>query len=72
MCKAPKGETPYARYHDGGGIERFLLTADKLRDNYILYRCEGGKLTKLGRGKDPLALEKKYNVLQEVGIGVEL
>lgn len=70
MCKAPKGETPYARYHDIGGVERFLLTADKLREYYIMYKCDDGKLTKLGRGKDPLALEVKYNVLREIGVNV--
>lgn len=70
MCKAPKGETLYARYHDGGGIERFLLTADKLREYYILYKCDDGKLTKLGRGKDPLMLEAKFNVMQEIGVNL--
>lgn len=70
MCKAPRGETAYVRYHDMAGNERFLLTADKSREKYILYKCENGTLIRLGKGSDPLGLEEKFNVMREIGVMV--
>jgi hypothetical protein len=61
--KCPKGEMIWVRYCSSKGATRFLLTSKiTSRDFYYLYEVVDGKLKKLGRGKNPLELEEKFDV----------
>lgn len=61
--KYPKGETVWARYYDSLNELRFIVTSkDGSRDVYFLYECVNGSCKKLGRAKNPKALEEKFGV----------
>lgn len=61
--KCPKGEMIWVRYCSSKGATGFLLTSKiTSRDFYYLYEVVDGKLKKLGRGKNPLELEEKFDV----------
>lgn len=56
----PKGETIWVTHHDAQGDVKYIVTSNKDRTSYYLYRLVGGELQKLGRGKNPAELEDKY------------
>ena len=59
--QVPKGEEPVVCYCDRQSAEVFLMTR---RDGmFTLYRVdEDGSMKKLGKAKDPVTLEEKYDV----------
>ena len=65
--KCPKGEVIWVRFCSGNGATRFLITSKiSSRDFYYLYEVVDGKLKKLGRGKNPLELEEKYDINNKI------
>lgn len=63
----PKGEIVWASYYDTKGRLIFFITSKPPRDYYFLYEIsDDGKPNKLGKGKTPIELEKKYSVIQKI------
>lgn len=63
--KYPKGETCWVGFYiEGNPIPHHIITSKPDRSLYYIYAVEdgGGKLTKLGKGKNPKELERKYIV----------
>ena len=58
----PKGEIPWVSYYDEHGNFKYLLTSKAPRDFYYLYEVTEGKLTKLGRSRNPKELEETYKI----------
>ncbi len=58
--KIPKGEILWVRHCDKHGAVTHVITSNQNRDVYYMYTVSDGKLTKLGRAKTPIELEKKY------------
>ncbi len=57
----PKGETVWMQYHAAGGELRYIMTSKTGdRNTYHVYELADGAFRKLGRGKSPAELEKKY------------
>lgn len=56
----PKNEIVWVRHCTPDGDIRFITTAKETRDYYYIYELQGEKFVKLGRDKDPKALEEKY------------
>ena len=40
--------------------EKYYITAKENRDCYFLYKEKDGRAVKMGKGKSPLELERKY------------
>ena len=66
MCKIklPKGETGFVAYHDSSHVPRYLLTANQTRTRWTIFSVDGGTLTRLRSGSNPLDLEERYVRLQ--------
>lgn len=60
--KYPKGEVVWIGHHNAAGDLMFIVTSKPLRDYYYLYQLVDGAFKKLGRGKDPGELERKFKV----------
>lgn len=58
--KIPKGEILWVRHCDKHGAVTHVITSNQSRDVYYMYTVSDGKMTKLGRAKTPIELEKKY------------
>lgn len=56
----PKNETVWVRHCTPDGDIKFIITSKEIRDYYYIYELQGEKFVKLGRDKDPKALEEKY------------
>lgn len=56
----PKGEIVWVGHHDKNGNLRYITTSKPARDFYFLYEFKNGKFVKLGKHRDPRALEDKY------------
>lgn len=56
----PKGETVWVAHIDKGGNLRYITTSKPARDYYFLYELKDGKFVKLGKNRDPRALEAQY------------
>ena len=54
--KIPKGEEDWT-YYNGYPNGAFVLTSNKDRSLYYLYKNEDGILTKVGKNKNPNSLE---------------
>lgn len=63
--KLSKNERGKVGYCSSDGELRFILT-QKDNGGFILYRVEGDKTIKLGRGTDPKKLEEAFKVLDEI------
>lgn len=55
--KIPKGEKLEVQ-HTSNGILTHITTSNLMRDTYYLYKVNGDKLEKVGRGDNPTELEK--------------
>ena len=55
-----KDEIIWVSYHDKSGNQRYIITSKAAREYYFIYRCDDEKYVKLGRGKNPAALEREY------------
>ena len=62
--KLPKGETGFVAYHDSAHVQRYLLTANQTRTRWTIFSVDGGTLTRLRSGSNPLDLEERYVRLQ--------
>lgn len=63
--KAPKNEIAMVSYFHKTGKPMFLLTTNRQKDTFRLYRIGNGELLeKLGAGKSPKDLEEKFQVNQ--------
>ena len=56
----PKGEIVWVGYYDKDHDLRYITTSKQTRDFYYLYELKDGKFVKLGKDKDPKALEEKF------------
>lgn len=70
-CKLPKGEQPAVGFYNAKHEEVFLMS--KKDDSFVLYRIlntEDGKqeLKRLGKSKDPVALEEKFDIIKNLGV----
>lgn len=64
--KYPKGETVWTSYIGKSGNLAYIITAKQQRDSYYLYELGEGGFTKLGKGKTPTELERKYDVVSQL------
>lgn len=55
-----KDEIIWVSYYDGEGNRRYIITSKATREYYFLYRCDGDKYVKLGRSRNPFALEREH------------
>lgn len=61
MVKLPKTEAyVWVSHYDSDRVLRYLTTSNKDRTRYTVFEVSDGKLTKLGSGKDPGELDRKY------------
>lgn len=58
--KHPKGEIVWVSYYDNDHNLKYIVTSKPARDYYFLYELKGGKFVKLGKHRNPIALEDKY------------
>ena len=56
----PKGEIVWVSHYDKGGNLKYITTSKPTRDYYYLYELKDKKFVKLGRDRNPCALEDKY------------
>lgn len=56
----PRGEIVWVAHHDKDGSLRYITTSKPARDYYFLYELKDGKFVKLGKNRDPRALEDQY------------
>lgn len=60
MVKLPLNEIIWVRYYDILNRITHVITSDKRRDNYYIYKVfPDGNTERLYRGKDPQELEQK-------------
>lgn len=65
--RAPKNEVILMQYCNAESDPMFVITSNEYREFYTLYEVSDGKLSKLGRSKDPAALVSKYCVEEKLG-----
>lgn len=65
--KFPSGEIVWVRYCNSGDPQ-FIITSKPSRDYYYLYQVVEDGIKKLGRAKTPPELEKKFRVLDAIGV----
>ena len=56
----PGDQILWREYHDASGKPLFAMTSPQARNCYYLYDISGKKPERLGQGKSPPELEKKY------------
>lgn len=56
----PKGEISWVAIHNADGTMTHLITSKPTRDFYYIYEVKDGSLIKLGRDRNPTALERKF------------
>lgn len=66
--KYPKGEEVCVTCYDKNGNKLFLITEKPLMELYFIYEFTGDGLVKLGKGKSPIELEKKFDVRKRMGV----
>lgn len=64
--KTPAGEIIKTQYFSESGERMFVLTTKPFSQYFFLYRIEGDRLKKLGRGTNPLELEEQYHINKEL------
>lgn len=60
MLQYPKGERVWVEYYNQKKELRYIVTAKQTREYFYVYELVNGAFVKLGRDKNPLALEEKY------------
>lgn len=61
LPKLSRNETLWERIYDSDGNLKHLITSDNRRDVYYLYHVEkDGSINKIGKGKNPPDLHKRY------------
>ena len=66
--KYPRGEDVCVTCYDKDSNPLFLITEKTLQELYFIYEFTGDGLVKLGKGKSPSELEKKFNVRERMGV----
>ena len=64
--KYPKGEIVWTGYYNINHELMFIVTSKPIRDFYYLYELVGDEFKRVGRGKSPTDLERKYNVIDKI------
>lgn len=62
MTGIPSTEHIWLQLKTESGNMYYITSKTNDRSLYFIYKIENDKATKLGKGKDPLALEDKYAV----------
>ena len=60
--KIPQNEILWEQYFNKDGMLMFVMTSDRLAETYMLYHHDSGLFSRIGAGKSPLDLEKKYSI----------
>ena len=62
MFKIDRGEKLWEQIHDEKGRLLYLITSDKQRETYYLYKVlnDSKDLKKIGKGRTPPDLYRKY------------
>lgn len=60
--KLPANDILWEQYFGKDDVLMFVMTSDRLVETYTLYHHKDGIFTKLGSGKSPPELEKKFSV----------
>lgn len=55
----PKGEQAWVRCCDETGTLRYLITSNKLRDHYFLYKVNDENLERIGKARSPSAFDRQ-------------
>jgi len=55
----PKGEQAWVRCCDETGTLRYLITSNKLRDHYFLYKVNDENLERIGKARSPSAFNRQ-------------
>ncbi len=58
----PKCEHAWVRCCDETGKTRYLITSNKLRDHYFLYKVNGEKLERIGKARSPSAFDRQIKL----------
>lgn len=66
--KLPKSEELWARCYNSAHELVYFITSDLQRNFYFFYEVSSGVSKKLGKGKSPKELEKKYDGDARMGI----
>lgn len=61
--KCPKNEIRWTTYNNVNHDIIFIMTSKASRDIYYLYEFVDNEFKKVGKGKTPLELEEKFNVI---------
>lgn len=57
----PKSEQIWESVYDENKVLRYVITSDKRREHYTLWKVVGSEYQSIGRGKSPLELRKRFN-----------
>lgn len=60
----PRGEIVWVSYKDMRGNTLFFITSKQNREYYYLYSCLDDSVKKLGKNKNPIALETEHKVIE--------
>ena len=63
----PKSEELVTTYNLKDHTTVYVMSYDRFKGVYILYSYANGKIKKIGRGENPLNLEEKYSVAENIG-----
>ncbi|MBQ0124753.1 MAG: hypothetical protein KBS59_00325 [Clostridiales bacterium] len=58
-CKLSKSYTPWVRYFDKDGKEKFVVASDTTRTKWSLFAVKNGIAEKIKTGKSPKDFEKE-------------
>lgn len=64
--KSTKNEIAWVQYNDSEGNMVYLMTSSPLRDIYYLYKYDGRELKRIGKSKNPVELEQRFKVMQNL------
>ena len=56
----PKGEIIWESVHNDNDALRYVVTSDKRREHYTLWKIKNGEYQSIGRGRNPLELRKRF------------
>ena len=63
-----KSEIGWVDFEDKNGVVRYTITskASAPYEMFFLYELQGDKFVKIGKGANPLELEKRFNVMERM------
>ena len=66
--KYPKGEIIWVSYYNSHHDLVFIVTSKATREYYFLYEVIEGEFKKLGKSKNPIELEARFNVNERMSV----